>query len=119
RPRSYAAPRIEVRECLDGRLVALNDARVLAAQPSPGPEFVLDPRADPGRARQQRLRRPHRHSDVGGRHLPPGQNRTRVSLAALTELAHALRRPARGPPRGCGVPGGGGAPPTPPPPRGG
>jgi transposase len=93
--RSYAGRRIEVRECLDGRLVALNDDRVLAAQPSPGPEFVLDPRADPGRARQQRLRRPQRHSDVGGRHLPPGQNRTRVSLAALTELAHALRRPAR------------------------
>src|SRR5438128_2300286 len=39
--RGYAGLRVEVRELLDGRLVVLHDGRVLATQPSPGPDFVL------------------------------------------------------------------------------
>lgn len=42
--RSYAGCQIEVRECLDGRLLAFYQGRPLAEQPSPGPEFVLIPR---------------------------------------------------------------------------
>jgi hypothetical protein len=93
--RSYAGRRVELRECLDGRLVALHAGRVLATQPSPGPEFALTPRADPGKARAQRLRASRRPSEQGGRGLPRGQHGHASPLAALTELAHALRRPAR------------------------
>jgi transposase len=45
--RSHAGRRVELRECLDGHLVALLDGRVLAAGPSPDPDFVLQPRARP------------------------------------------------------------------------
>ena len=45
--RSHAGRRLELRECLDGRLVALDAGRLLAAQPAPGPDFVLRPRSDP------------------------------------------------------------------------
>jgi transposase len=93
--RSYAGRRVELRECLDGRLVALESGRVLAAQPAPDRDFVLEPRADPGKARTQRLRASWSPSEEGGRYLPLGQNGHSSSLAALTELAHALRRPAR------------------------
>src|SRR5262245_40479565 len=93
--RSYAGRRVELRECLDGRLVALAAGPVLAAQPSSGPDFVLAPRADPGRARQQRLRAPRSPSEEGGRYLPLGRNRALSPLAVLTELAAHLRRPVR------------------------
>jgi transposase len=59
--RSWAGRRLELRECLDGRLVALDAGRPLATQPSPGPEFVLRPRSDPT-AERQRRRRPVRRS---------------------------------------------------------
>src|SRR6266705_5249808 len=44
RRRSWAGLRVELRELLDGRLVVLHDAHVLATLPSPGPAFVLRPR---------------------------------------------------------------------------
>jgi hypothetical protein len=55
--RGYAGLRVEVRELLDGRLVALHDGRVLATQPSPGPDFVLTPRRSPSSERQGRRQR--------------------------------------------------------------
>jgi transposase len=54
--RSWARRRLELRECLDGRLVAVAAGRVVAAQPSPGPEFVLRPRSDPSTERHRRRR---------------------------------------------------------------
>jgi transposase len=93
--RSQAGRRVELRECLDGRLVALDAGRVLATQPSPGPDFVLRPRSDPTAERQQRLRAARSRSTEGGRYLPPRRNRPASPLTALTELAQALRRPAR------------------------
>jgi transposase len=93
--RSYARSRVELRECLDGCLVALQAGRVLATQPSPGPDFDLTPRADPGKARAQRLRASRSPSDEGGRYLPLGPDRPRSPLAALTELAAHWRRPTR------------------------
>jgi len=53
RGRSYAGCRVELRELLDGRLVVLYQASLLAAQPAPAPPFVLAPRSDPGRDRQR------------------------------------------------------------------
>ncbi len=54
--RSYSGCRVEVRELLDGRLLVFYQGALLARQPSPGPAFVLRPRAGPGETR----RRPRR-----------------------------------------------------------
>jgi transposase len=52
RGRSYAGCRVELRECLDGRLLVLAQAGVsLAVQPAPGPDFCLVPRRS-GRRRR-------------------------------------------------------------------
>ena len=93
--RSWAGTRVELRECLDGRLVALAAGRVLATQPSPGPEFVLDPRMRPGRAQGQRRSASRSPSAEGGRSLPLGQKPASAARAALAALAAHLRRPAR------------------------
>jgi hypothetical protein len=93
--RSWARCRVELRECLDGRLVALADGRVLATHPSPGPDFALTPRADPGRARAQRLRASRSPSEAGGRYVPLARNRAAAARDALTALATHLRCPTR------------------------
>lgn len=93
--RSYAGRRLELREGVDGRLVALEAGRVLAAQASPGPDFVLQPRSDSGAQQRQRLRASRSPSEQGGRYLPLGPHRPSSPLTALAVLAQALRRPAR------------------------
>ncbi len=50
--RSYAGRRLELRECLDGRLLVFADGRCLAAQPAPAPAFVLRPRQPPSATRR-------------------------------------------------------------------
>lgn len=45
--RSYARRRVDVRELLDGRVVVLADARVIATVAAPGPEFALVARSSP------------------------------------------------------------------------
>jgi hypothetical protein len=76
RRRSYAGCRVQVRELLDGRLVALSQGVVLATQPAPGPDFSLTPRRAP-------------HADRPRRRRQRGADLRR----ALADLAHA------GPPR--------------------
>jgi transposase len=93
--RSWARCRVELRECLDGRLVALYDGRVLATRPSPTPEFVLGPRADPSQARRQRLRASRSPSEERGHDVPITRNRASATREALAALAAHLRRPAR------------------------
>jgi len=56
--RSWAGHRVELRELLDGRLVALHDERVLATQPGPGPGFVPRPRRLPRGSRRPRRAAP-------------------------------------------------------------
>lgn len=87
--RSYAGGRVEVRECLDGRLLVDYQGRRLAVEPAPAAQFVLIPR------RAQRLRAPRSPSAEGGRYLPLRQNGPSSPIAALTAVAHHLRRPAR------------------------
>jgi len=87
--RSYAGNRVEVRECLDGRLLVDYQGRRLATAPAPADDFVLVPR------RTQRLRASRSSSEEGGRHLPLTQNGASSPIAALTALAQHLRRPAR------------------------
>jgi transposase len=69
--RSHAGRRLELRECLDGRLVALADARVLATQPASTADFVLVPRAAPSDARRSRPR-PVRPAPAPPVSAPPG-----------------------------------------------
>ena len=87
--RSYARCRVELRECLDGRLLVTAQGRRLVTDPAPAADFVLVPR------RAQRLRASQRASDEGGRALPLQQNGPSSAIAALTALAQHLRRPAR------------------------
>jgi hypothetical protein len=72
--RSYARCRVELRECLDGRLVVYHDGVRLASQPWPGHEFVLQPRHAPSSDRARRLRAPRNGVQQGGRHLGMGEN---------------------------------------------
>lgn len=53
RGRSYAGCRVEVRELLDGRLLALYHGAVLAAQASPSAAFTLVPRRAPSADRSR------------------------------------------------------------------
>ena len=87
--RSYAGCRVEVWECLDGRLLIDYQGARLMTAPTPAADFVLVPR------RAQRLRASRSASDEGGRHLPLAENRPASAVAALTALAQHLRRPAR------------------------
>jgi hypothetical protein len=75
--RSYARRRVEVRELLDGRLVVLADAQIIARVPAPGPDFTLTPRTHPS-AERRSARRP----------MPPRLD------AALAQLAAALPAPS-------------------------
>jgi hypothetical protein len=87
--RSYAGCRVELRECLDGRLLVDYQGRRLATAPAPTGDFVLIPR------RAQRPRASRSASEVGGRYLPLHHNRASSARAALAALAQHLRRPAR------------------------
>ena len=55
RRRSHAGRRVELRECLDGRLLVFADGARLATQPAP-PAFILRPRRSPNGDRPQRPR---------------------------------------------------------------
>jgi transposase len=87
--RSYAGCRVEVRECLDGRLLVDYQGSRLATAPAPAPAFTLVP------GRRQRLRASRSPSEAGGRDLPLRRNRAAAARAALAALAQHLRRPAR------------------------
>jgi transposase len=95
RRRSWAGLRVELRELLDGRLVVLHDAQVLATHPSPGPAFVLRPR----RGQRTVTRRPRAaqpRAVTGGRYGGRGRNTTFSHSALPTQAAP---RPAARPTR--------------------
>jgi hypothetical protein len=69
RGRSYAGCRVTVRERLDGRLVVVYQATVIASQPTPAAHFVLKPRSHPSRERGT----PRRGQPTGE---PPGAAQT-------------------------------------------
>jgi transposase len=79
--RSHAGRAVELRECLDGRLIVVADRHVLAVGPSPGSTFVLRPRTDPtnDRRRRRALARP---ADAGGRQRPLGPPQPAAPRAA-------------------------------------
>jgi hypothetical protein len=90
--RSTAGSRVELHECVDGRLLVLHDGRPLAVQPSPSPDFALKPRRAPSAGRPRRLRAPRTASDQGGRPTPPNAP---ISSPAPLAPASIRRRPAR------------------------
>jgi hypothetical protein len=91
RRRSYAGRRVEVRECLDGRLLVFTDGQCLAMQSPPPAEFVLRPRRGPSSDRRQRLRAPQSCAPAGGRSLPSTR---KASFSPRTRSAVAARTPA-------------------------
>jgi hypothetical protein len=89
RRRAYTGRRLEVRECLDGRLLVFADGHCLATQPAPPGEFHLRPRRSPSSDRRPRLRASHSRAAEGGRYPPtspkrPSTPRTRSASAART-----------------------------------
>jgi transposase len=71
--RSWAGQYVEVRELLDGRLVALHAQRLVGAQPNSDPDFVLRPRRAP-RVRPGRRNAPTSPARAGGRYGGSGRN---------------------------------------------
>jgi transposase len=69
RQRSYAGRRVELRECLDGRLLVFTDGACVAAQPAPA-DFVLRPRRSPSSDRRSHLRAAQSHAAEGDRYPP-------------------------------------------------
>jgi transposase len=95
RRRSWAGLRVELRELLDGRLLVLHDAHVLATQPSPGPTFVLRPRRGQ-RTATRRPRASQRRAATGGRYGGSGRNTTFSRSAPTTHTAsRPVARPTR------------------------
>src|SRR6266508_1214339 len=91
--RSTAGSRVELHECVDGRLLVRHDGRALAVQPSPGPDFALKPRQGPKADRPRRLRASRNASDPGG-HYPPTPPDARIPAVAPLAPAAVRRRPA-------------------------
>jgi len=75
RRRAYTGRRVEVRECLDGRLLVFADGHCLATQPAPPGEFHLRPRRSPSADRRPRRRAAQSRADEGGRYPPTTRKR--------------------------------------------
>jgi transposase len=88
--RSTAGQRVEVCECVDGRLLVRLAGVPLAVQRSPGPDFVLKPHRAPRLGQTGRLRASRSASDQGGRTLP---------MSPKTPPPASGRAPRRGPER--------------------
>jgi transposase len=93
--RSYAGCRVEVRECLDGRLLALYQGRPIAEQPSPQSDFVLIPRHQ---TRGHRLGASRTASDPGGRSLPLPETREHRAMPRTPRRPGGPSRPTAGHP---------------------
>jgi transposase len=83
----YPGRRLELRELLDGRLLALADGVVLATQPSPGRDFTLRPRRGPHEARRRPTTRARPARDTAP--VPPAP---RAPAARRPNPAHPWKR---------------------------
>ena len=89
--RSTAGHRVDVSECVDGRLIVRLGGLPLAVQPSPGPDFTLKPHRAPRLGPNGRLRASKTASDpAGGGYLPIPPN---------APTPASTRPPRRGPHR--------------------
>ena len=74
RRRAYTGRRVEVRECVDGRLLVFADGHCLATQPAPAAAFILRPRRGPNSDRRPRRRAAQSLAAEGGPYPPPPPN---------------------------------------------
>lgn len=93
--RSYAGSRVDLRECVDGRLLVFRAGARLVSQPAPGPDFVLQPRSKPHAERTRRLRASRGATPEGGRY--PGMPRTRPSATSPRPAAPPAPAPRPAP----------------------
>ncbi len=94
RGRSYAGCRVELRECLDGRLLAFYQGVQIATAPGPGPHFALKPREAPHENRARRLRALRNASEGGGRSVDTLETgAVRPHTAAPRPSPHPTRQP--------------------------
>ena len=93
--RSYAGRHVELRECLDGRLLAFIDGACVAAQSALPPDFVLRPRYSPSSDRRQRLRAAQRHVPAEPRDPAPPPPRAPRPRAAAAPRKPSLNHPWR------------------------
>jgi hypothetical protein len=100
--RSYAGGRVDLRECVDGRLLVGRAGARLVSQPAPGSDFVLKPRSKPHAERTRRRRASRSAAEEGGRHLgipqkplsrPSRRPTTPTVQAARPAATHPWRRP--------------------------
>ena len=91
RRRAYTGRRLEVRECLDGRLLVFADGQCLATQPAPAADFILRPRRSPRGDRGRRRCPSPRHAADEGRSTSPARPRARASR---TSAPAAPRKPS-------------------------
>ncbi len=95
RRRVYTGRRLELRECLDGRLLVVADGTCIATQPAPAAEFVLRPRRSPSDDRRPGRRASQSPVAEGGRYPPTGPNAPNPSppRRPSRRVAPAARRP--------------------------
>ena len=93
RRRAYTGRRLEVRECLDGRLLVFADGQCLASQPAPAVDFILRPRRSPSGDRGRRPHASQSRAAEGGRYPPPSRKRP-SSPRALAPTAARKPSPA-------------------------
>ena len=91
RRRAYTGRRLELRECLDGRLLVFADGQCLAAQPAPAADFILRPRRSPHSDRGPRRRASQSPAGGGGRYPPPSRKRP---LSPRSPVPEAARKPS-------------------------
>ena len=91
RRRAYTDRRLELRECLDGRLLVFAEGQCVATQPAPAAEFILRPRRGPSSDGRPRRRTAQRRAAEGGRYPPPSPNRP---VSSRPRSAAAARKPS-------------------------
>lgn len=85
RRRAYTGRRVEVRECVDGRLLVFADGHCLVTQPAPAADFILRPRRSPNSDRRPRRGgAPGLAADAGRppSRLPPRASRPAAPLTS-------------------------------------
>ena len=103
--RSSAGRRVDLRECVDGRLLVVRAGTRLVSQPTPGSDFVLTPRSKPHAERTRRQRAARIAPEAGGRDpgIPPARP-SRTSPRRATPTATTPRPAATHPWRRSSTP---------------
>jgi winged helix-turn helix protein len=89
--RAYTGRRLEVRECLDGRLLVFADGHCLVTQSAPAVDFILRPRRSPSGDRGRRPPAAQSRATEGGRYPPTPRKRP---LAKFTSQPATPRKPS-------------------------